>query len=50
MNCPNCAADVSDSYEEDDPSTGIIGGWYCEVCDLGICDERDDGDYDDFWC
>lgn len=34
--CPKCEADVSDSYEPDDPSVGITGGWYCDVCDLGI--------------
>lgn len=36
INCPNCGADVSDSYEPDDPSVGICGGWYCDACDLGI--------------
>jgi hypothetical protein len=36
MNCPKCDADVSDSYEPDDPSVGIVGGWYCDACDLGI--------------
>lgn len=35
MNCPKCDADISDSYEGDDPSCGIVGGWYCEVCDVG---------------
>ncbi len=36
MNCPKCDADVSESYEPDDPSVGIVGGWYCDACDLGI--------------
>ena len=36
MNCPKCDADVSDTYEGDDPSCGIIAGWYCDACDLGI--------------
>lgn len=36
MNCPKCDADVSDSYEPDDWSVGIVGGWYCDACDLGI--------------
>ena len=36
MNCPKCDADISDSYEPDDPSVGICGGWYCDACDLAI--------------
>ena len=36
MKCPNCDDDVSDSYEPDDYSCGIVGGWYCAACDLGI--------------
>jgi hypothetical protein len=36
VNCPKCDADVSDSYEPDDWSCGIVGGWYCDACDLGI--------------
>ena len=36
MNCPKCDADISDTYEPDDPSVGICGGWYCDACDLGI--------------
>ena len=35
-NCPKCDADVSESYEGGDPSCGIVGGWYCDACDLGI--------------
>jgi hypothetical protein len=43
MQCPKCDADISDSYEEDDPDTGIVGGWYCEACDLPIgLDDIDD--------
>lgn len=34
--CPKCDADVSDSYEPDDPSVGIVGGWYCDACDLAV--------------
>ena len=41
MNCPKCGDDVSETYEPDDPSVGINGGWYCEACDLGI----GEGDY-----
>lgn len=36
MNCPKCDADISDTYESDDPSCGIIEGWYCDACDLGV--------------
>ena len=36
MNCPKCDSDIGDTYEGDDPSCGIIAGWYCDACDLGI--------------
>lgn len=36
MNCPKCDADIRDSYEPDDHSVGICGGWYCDACDLAI--------------
>ena len=36
MHCPKCDVDISDSYEPDDPSVGICGGWYCDACDLAI--------------
>lgn len=36
MNCPKCDADISDTFEESDPSCGINAGWYCDACDLGI--------------
>lgn len=36
MNCPKCDADISDTYEGNDPSVGINAGWYCDACDLGI--------------
>ena len=39
MNCPKCDADISESYEPDDPSVGIVGGWYCDTCDLGVTEE-----------
>lgn len=35
-NCPKCDADISDTYEPDDPSVGIVGGWYCDSCDLAV--------------
>lgn len=36
MKCPKCNADISESYEPDDFSVGIVGGWYCDACDLAI--------------
>lgn len=36
MNCPKCDADIGDSYEPDDRSGGIRGGWYCDACELAI--------------
>jgi hypothetical protein len=36
MNCPKCDADISETYEPDDPSVGVVGGWYCDACDLGV--------------
>lgn len=36
MNCPKCDADIGDSYEPDDCSGGIRGGWYCDACDHAI--------------
>lgn len=36
MRCPRCDADISDTLEEDDPSTGIVGGWYCDACDAAF--------------
>lgn len=36
MNCPKCDEDISDTFERDDPSVGINGGWYCGVCDLAV--------------
>jgi hypothetical protein len=39
MNCPKCDADIGDSYEPDDPSVGIRGGYYCDACDLAVGEE-----------
>ena len=47
MNCPKCDADISDSYEPDDPSVGIVGGYCCDTCDLAVGEdsyEPQDGD------
>lgn len=38
--CRKCDADISESYEPDDWSVGIVGGWYCDACDFAI-GERD---------
>jgi hypothetical protein len=36
MNCPKCDADISDTHEPDDWSCGIVGGYYCDACDLAV--------------
>jgi hypothetical protein len=36
IHCPKCDADVTESYEEDDPSVGIVGGYYCDACDQPV--------------
>jgi len=37
IHCPKCDADISDTFEGADPSTGIMsGGWYCDACDLAV--------------
>lgn len=38
MNCQKCDADISDTFERDDPSCGISAGWYCATCDLSIAE------------
>lgn len=38
MNCPKCDADISDTFERDDPSCGITAGWFCDACDLAIAE------------
>ena len=40
MYCPKCQADISDSYEPDDSSVGIVGGYYCDACDLAVGDDN----------
>jgi hypothetical protein len=40
MDCPKCGADITDSYEPDDYSCGIVGGWYCDACDLGVSEHE----------
>lgn len=36
--CPKCGADIGDTYEPDDWSVGIVGGYYCDACDLAVGD------------
>ncbi len=43
--CPKCDADVSDSYQASDPDTGIIGGYYCDDCDMPVEDDEDETHY-----
>ncbi len=38
VSCPKCDADITETYEPDDPSVGITGGWYCDTCDLGVAE------------
>lgn len=40
VHCPKCDADATESYEPDDYSCGIVGGWYCDACDLGIAEHE----------
>jgi len=43
--CPKCGADISDTYQEPDPDTGIMcGGWYCDKCEIAVADD-DEPDY-----
>lgn len=41
MDCPKCNADISESYEPDDPSVGVVGGYYCDACDLAVGDDHE---------
>ena len=38
VNCPNCKADIGDSYEPGDWPVGVAGGYYCDACDLAVSD------------
>lgn len=46
MCCPKCHADISDTHMDDDPDTGIIGGWVCEACNIGVGEIDDDPELD----
>lgn len=37
--CPKCDADISDSYQPDEPDVGICAGWYCDNCNIGYPDD-----------
>lgn len=44
--CPKCGQDISETYQDYDPSVGIMSsGWYCDICDEAV-DEEDDDSYD----
>lgn len=47
VNCPKCGADISDTYEPDDYSVGIVGGWFCDACDLPVGEDEIDRHCDD---
>lgn len=36
INCPKCDADITETHEPDDSSVGIVGGWFCDACDLAV--------------
>jgi hypothetical protein len=38
--CPKCGRPME--HEEDDPSVGVTGGWYCAACDHAELDDIDD--------
>jgi len=40
MRCPKCDADISDTYEGDDYSCGIVAGWSCDTCGLGFAEHE----------
>lgn len=45
--CPKCEADITDSYQDADPSVGIMsGGYYCDACDLPVEDDYEPMDDD----
>lgn len=48
IECPKCGTDISDSYQGAEPDVGIMmGGWYCDACNLGVDDEDGPEPYDD---
>jgi hypothetical protein len=48
VECPKCGEDISDSYQPAEPDVGIMmGGWYCDKCDLAVGDEDGPEPHDD---
>jgi hypothetical protein len=47
INCPKCGADISETYQPDEPDVGICGGWYCDACDLAIGEGEGDRGHED---
>jgi len=45
--CPMC--DLEMEHEPDDPSVGIVGGWYCNHCDYLAEHDFDEFDHSDDW-
>jgi hypothetical protein len=35
--CPHC--DIEMEHESDDPSVGIVGGWFCHHCEIAYPDD-----------
>lgn len=48
VNCPKCETDISDSYQDDEPDVGVVGGWYCDARDVGYGENELGGDSSDF--
>lgn len=44
--CPKCDAEME--HQDDDPDTGIIGGWFCPNCDNFIHDSETEDDNDTY--
>lgn len=48
MHCRKCGADISESWQPDEPDVGIVGGWHCDACDVIVaawehpCEPMDD--------
>lgn len=46
--CPKCGVDISDTYQGAEPDAGIMmGGWYCDACDLAVGDDDGPEPHDD---
>lgn len=48
MKCPKCDTDISETYQGPEPDVGImLGGWFCDACDLAVSDEDGPKPHDD---